>query len=247
MSLQLNNRTLREPLREITKTFAIAHHRIRATAHEGRTDILAFHGIGKTANRFGVHYLQQKLAKCGIAMTAIDFPGHGESAGCEAENSLSDRIGQGLGVAQLEQPLTLLGVSMGAFVACSIARKVAAAALVLFCPALYPGRLISEPFGTDFIQRLGRTDWYRESPILKSLQTFEGDLLIVGGKDDPITPPQSFSELYNAARHARSRQLFWLEGCDHSVHAHLKQHHNDLNYVTSKIEELVITNSTLTV
>lgn len=235
MSLQLNETDLLTERTPISQRLVLGPDEIWITRDKGPCDVLALHGTGQSANRHGVGYLRSALAASGFSMASLDFPGHGDSPGRESEDTLTDRFRQARAVTEMLRPRALLGVSMGAFVAGSIAREAGIDCLIFFCPALYPPALLTTPFGPDFRAQLRMPGWYKASPLLNEIGSFSGDLLIVAGRQDPVTPPDSVQLLHEFARNARSRHLIWLDDCDHAVHAHLRSCPTERDSVTVAI------------
>lgn len=185
-------------------------------------DLMALHGLGVTANRLSAGYLLESLSKHSIDSGSFDFPGHGDSPGESDYATLNERVCQASVMAQTLRPSALLGVSMGGFAAVRVARTIQLNTLILFCPALYPASSMDRPLDSDFVSSLGTGEWFRASPLLSDISSYAGDLLIVGGTEDNVTPPQSFQLLHDAARSARKREIVWLEGCGHAIHDHLR-------------------------
>jgi len=214
------------------------------TRHAEGVDLMALHGIGSTANRLGGQYLMDGLADLGLSSASFDFPGHGDSPGDAMTATLQDRVQQADAMAGILKPRALFGVSMGAFAALRIAAKVQPSALILFCPALYPAASMDRALDKGFVASLGQGDWFRTSPLLQDIRRFAGDLLIVGGRDDTVTPPESFQVLHDAATAARSRALIWLDGCGHAIHPHLRGRSALQATLTKRIAHLLLPQNT---
>jgi pimeloyl-ACP methyl ester carboxylesterase len=187
-----------------------------------------------------VGYLLDALGDLGFSGVSFDFSGHGESPGVETDCTLDDRLREARGVAAalgLHRPRALIGTSMGAFVALRLAADLRPEVLILFAPALYPERLREVPFGAEFRRALETPGWYRESELLDDAAAFSGALLIVGGRDDKVTPPESFTLLHAAAERARSREIIWLERTGHGVHANLRRDPPSHDHVIATIAQ----------
>lgn len=202
-------------------------------------DLMAMHGIGPTANRLGASYLLNGLAKRSISSASFDFPGHGDSPGEAERATLNERVQQARAMVERLKPTALLGVSMGGFAAVRIAAALQPKALILLCPALYPASSTGRMLDSRFVSDLGNGEWFQTSPLLSDINSFSGDLLILGGTEDRVTPPDSFQMLYDAATAARRREIVWLEGCSHAVHnylrARLKLQDSLIEWITASI------------
>lgn len=215
------------PVQEVVNDRDVMVHgeRLRLTRVAPRSgtalDILAFHGIGATAGRRGIRYLLDALAGQGLSSVGFDFSGHGDSSGDQETKTLADRLCEARAIAAVLEPgspKVLLGTSMGAYVALKLAKELRPQALILFCPALYSETLRDVPFGAGFRDRFSAPDWYGSSMVLNDVATFSGDVLIIGGREDAVTPPESLELLYRAAGKARSRRIFWVFATGHLLH-----------------------------
>jgi uncharacterized protein len=209
-------------------TFLSGEHRLAATRLHppgGRgTAIMALHGLGPTATRHGIRYVLDYLASHGHGAMCFEFSGNGDSTGLLAESSLQRRYSEALAAAShlaaYEQP-TLIGTSLGAHLAAWLVPKLRPSGLVLFCPATYPAHAADLKFDSQFV-RPGR---YADSPAYAGIREFDGNLLIVAAKNDQVVPADVIDGYFAGARNARSKEIIWLDDCDHFIHRWLP--HNE--------------------
>lgn len=179
--------------------------------------VLVLHGYGATATRHGVKYLLDPFAEHGYGSVTFEFSGNGDSTGVLAESSLSRRRDEALAAAQWLCPdvaPVVIGTSMGAHLAAWTAPRLAPRGLVLFCPAAYPDHVADLKFDGS----LPRPGNYPDSPAYAGLREFSGDLLIVGARNDQVVPAAVIDGYLASALAARSKEVIWLDDCDHFVH-----------------------------
>ena len=186
-------------------------------AGQSEPGILALHGLGPTATRHRVRYLLDALAVHGYGSMTFDFSGNGDSTGVLAQSSLRGRRAETLAAADyLSQSVApvLIGTSMGAHLAAWTVPQLGPRGLVLFCPAAYPERAADLRFDGS----LARPGNYADSPAYAGLREFDGDLLIIGARQDQVVPPAVIDGYLANACAARSTEVIWLNDCDHFVH-----------------------------
>ncbi|MBA3774509.1 MAG: alpha/beta hydrolase [Ramlibacter sp.] len=204
-----------EDFRFVADDHQLAATRLRPGA--GMVRVLTLHGLGATATRHTVRYVLDDLAAHGHGALCFEFSGNGDSTGMLEQSCLRRRCDEALAAAaQLDagrRPV-LIGTSMGAHLAASIVPALRPAGLVLFCPAAYPAHATDMPFDAH-LPRPGR---HADSPAYAGLSDFEGDLLIIGARNDSVVPGETLEGYLDNAPRARSHRLIWLEGCDHFIH-----------------------------
>ena len=209
----------------------------------GPVRVMTLHGLGATASRHTARYIIDHLAAHGQGSICFEFSGNGESTGVLEESCLKRRRNEAIeAAAQLDQGIrpVLIGTSMGAHIASWITPVLRPTGLVLFCPAAYPNSAIESPFD-DQLARPGR---YVDSPAYGGLKEFDGDLLIVGAREDQVVPPGTLEGYLESALRARRRELIWLDRCDHFIHRWLPHQGRARDEVLAAILRVVAASST---
>lgn len=190
--------------------------------------VVLLHGV--TDSRLQLVDRARFLHQAGYAVLLVDLPGHGESPG--------DRIGYGwrerhaaaaaVGYLKRSRPHTrvgVLGISLGG-AAAALAPGLNADALVL--EMVYPtfeaaitGRIrrVTGPLAPPLISAALRQVEPRIGAPPDSLRPIEAlrrldvPTFVIGGSEDPYTPPDQTRALYDAAR--GPKQLWVVEGGRH--------------------------------
>lgn len=194
---------------------------------QAASTVLTLHGLGATATRHSIRYVLDGLALHGHGSLCFEFSGNGDSSGVLNEATLAQRCTEALSAAHLlteSIPPALIGTSMGGHIAASLVPELQPRALVLFCPAAYPRSATELPFDGNFT-RPGR---YDDSPAYQGIAAFTGNLLIVAARNDQVVPAEVVEGYLDHARKARSKEIIWLEDCDHFIHRWLP-YQNNLN------------------
>ena len=183
-----------------------------------KRELLILHGAGQ-ARRAHHADLRARLAADGVASTAFDFIGHGETGGELAGSSLASRVEQAGQVAATrpDGPLALLGSSMGAYVALRLLERVDCSHLVLVVPGVYTPRAFEVPFGPAFSAVLRQPDSWRDSDAWSRLAAFRGHLLIVAAERDEVIPAEIPQRLMEAAVNAASRAVHVVPAAPHRL------------------------------
>ncbi|MER8013112.1 alpha/beta hydrolase [Streptomyces griseoluteus] len=199
--------------------FDVGDHRLAATtvraANGAAPDVVHLHGLGPTATRHAIRYLLDDLAAHGHSSVTFEFSGNGDSTGVMTEATLRRRTEESLAAAGLlgdERRPVLIGTSMGAHLAACGVPRLKPRALVLFCPAAYPADAADRAFGEGT-----RPGNHADSPAFAGLGEFDGDLLIIGAREDQVVPADTIDGYLEHATKARSRRVIWLD-CDHFIH-----------------------------
>lgn len=203
--------------------------------------LVIFHGAGNgTRDRFVP--LRQKLVEGGISSLALDFIGHGKTGGKLGSSSLSSRTQQGLFLIEQSEvlpPLRLLGSSMGAYNAIKLVEIQEVSALILFVPGVYSPESYEVPFGPNFSHIIRQERNWESTDAWRILDNFRGDLLIVAAGEDQIIPREIPERLFDAATHARSRELHWIKASPHLLVHYLNENTKEMTEVFEKARLLL--------
>jgi uncharacterized protein len=220
--------------------FDVGEHRLAATtvraADGAAPDVVHLHGLGPTATRHIIRYLLDDLAAHGHSSVTFEFSGNGDSTGVMKEATLRRRKEESLAAAGLldaERRPVIIGTSMGAHLASWNVPQVKPRALVLFCPAAYPADAADQPFGEGT-----RPGNHADSPAFAGIGEFDGDLLIIGAREDQVVPADVIDGYLEHAVKARSRRVIWLD-CDHFIHRWLPDQEAAKSEVLDAIRTIV--------
>ncbi len=221
------------------KTLRGMIHRPARGRRGGVPGAVLLHGF--TGNRMESHWMFVKcsraLARAGIASLRFDFSGSGESDGTFAEASLRSEIADALdAVAYLRRQrgiirerIALIGLSLGGFIAATIARRVRAQSLILWAaPASLeelqsyveqlarptPGRQDLVEYNAHTIS-LSFLNGAGEIDPLRQIAAFRRPTLIIHGEKDE-TVSAAHAQRYLEAAGASVKQAVVVPGADHT-------------------------------
>lgn len=169
---------------------------------------LVIHGAG-TSNRRRFERPRKRLHEEGIPTCSFDFIGHGETGGDLGSSSLKERTLQASRVISscLQEPLALIGASMGGYTAVKLTLLHEVRNLILLVPAMYTPEAYEAPFDGGFSQII-RSHWsWEKSDAWAILSEFGGNLLVVAAEHDTIIPFEVVERTFQSASRARSRKL----------------------------------------
>lgn len=182
--------------------------------------VLSLHG-GGPSHKDTTRYLAEALTRLGKTVVRFDFSGQGESTGEMSRSSLAKRIDEASAAWRFlgsRTPVTLVGTSMGGYVAASLVPETNVDTLILFCPAAYAARARNLEFGSGFTDVIRQARSFLETDIGESLTGFTGRTLFIRGTKDEVIP-EAVVELYRQALAQTNRWEEWaIEGCPHSIH-----------------------------
>jgi pimeloyl-ACP methyl ester carboxylesterase len=200
--------------------------------------VVCLHGGGPTS-RHSTEYLAKALQANGRTVIRFDFSGQGDSTGEMAKSSLKKRLLETKAVLAyfgLEDKLSVIGTSMGGYIACSLAKEVPIENLVLFGPAAYTRKAWSVEFGSGFTEIIREDNSFLDSDISDLPNHFTGNALYILGKNDEIIPKQVVKLYRRALSHCTRLEEYTIANCPHPVHRWALKHPN----VRRKIEEKVL-------
>lgn len=184
---------------------------------------LLLHG-GGTSSANGFFELRAALYKNRIETLAFDCIGHGRTGGDQIGTTLKQRVQQVQAVlaAQRVEPsaLTLVGFSMGAYVAVKAATESGVSRLCLAVPAAYARHAYETPFGPDFTQILRTPRSWSDSDAFSLTANYAGHLLVISAEQDQVIPAE-IPERYavTESRHATTTH-YVVMGSGHKLNEH---------------------------
>jgi pimeloyl-ACP methyl ester carboxylesterase len=215
--------------------FSIVHDHLKSTGDQ--QPLIMLHGAGE-ASKERFERLRFKLLEHGIGSVALDFIGHGDSAGSLAHSSLEKRTQQVMALIELlnlRPPFRFFATSMGAYNAIKLSQLLETELLILGVPGVYTPKAYSVPFGDAFSKIIREKESWRQSDAWEILEKYRGKLLIVASTSDAVIPPEIPAKLYRSASHAVEKELLWLEQCSHQLMRCLNKDEQVMEEIVSKI------------
>ena len=182
--------------------------------------IIFLHGAGPS-NKEQVKYLSDLFTLNNQNVIRFDFSGHGDSSGLLKESSLIKRQNEALGIIEHFNMdinnLTVIGTSMGGYIATSLAKVFNIKNLILFCPAAYDIKAWDVPFDERFTSILRRDLSLLKSNIKELLANFHGRSLIFLAEKDEIIQP-IIVEMYQSILNKEHNFTHTISDCPHPIH-----------------------------
>ena len=188
--------------------------------------IICLHG-GGPAGKDATAYLAAVLQQAGQSVIRFDFSGHGESTGKMTESSLAKRLLETKAVLDyfnLHDGISVIGTSMGGYIACKLIKEAGIENLILFGPAAYSTKAWDVPFGAGFTEIIREENSFLQSDILELLAHFHGKALLVTGEHDEIIPLQVTARYVQALSQCRDFERLVIPDCPHPIHRWLLKH-----------------------
>lgn len=188
---------------------------------------LILHG-GGTSTGEGFQALRSFLYDRHIESISFDFVGHGRTGGSQQGTTLLQRVEQVQRVVQAMEVdvarLSLLGFSMGAYVATLAQAALRVPRLGLAIPAAYTPAAFDVPFGPAFRQLLRQPRSWEGSDAFDRVQDFDGHLLVLSAEHDEVVPAEIPACYHARAERARSRVHHVIRGAGHRLGPHYDAH-----------------------
>lgn len=145
-------------------------------------DLLAIHG-GKS-DYTSLNPILYTLQKNGIGSLSFNLSGH-SSITEHISSSLQQNIVEAIKFSRnLDKVETIIGYSLGGYIALQVARILEIKKIVLFCPAIYADEALNITYGRLFTQRLKEPYSYFNSTLWEFLESFDGKLFLLFGELD---------------------------------------------------------------
>ena len=203
--------------------------------------VISLHG-GGPSNRHATRYLSTALQAAGKTVIRFDYSGQGDSTGQMQRSSLKKRHAETRSVLDhfgIKRNVTVIGSSMGGYVASSLVREIDVDNLILFCPAAYDRNAWEVEFGAGFTEIIRQKDSFLKSDIGELLRDFNGKaLFIIGGRDEVI--PAEVIELYTRALSNCSKlEMCTIEDCPHPIHRWILNHPEVRKEIQNRVQRFL--------
>ncbi|MBV8500209.1 MAG: alpha/beta fold hydrolase [Paucibacter sp.] len=210
---------------------------------DARASVLLLHGGGCSTSK-GLAPLREFFFEHGIASTAFDFIGHGQSEGSLIGSSLTERSAQVDAVIAARRlapsAMAVIGFSMGGHIAALAARRHGFAALGLVISAAYSAGAAALRFGPDFAATIRQPLSWRDSDAFDAVAAYEGRLQIVSAGADAVVPAEIQQRYFDAASGCASRHHEIVAGSPHHLDQHFERAPQDRTRVYDLLAGLTI-------
>ncbi len=188
--------------------------------------VLFFHGM--TSSEANYIPLAQRLAETGIIGLTINLRGHRGSEGSFSKLTIHDGMTDGIRAYDFlvqhpsvdKERVGICGASFGAGIAALVSSKRKAKSLVLRVPATYSDEMMGMTY--EKIMELEQEKFNKmthmdETPPLRSLEKFNGSLLVVTSENDTIIPPLMSQQFIDSAKVAKLKKLIEIKKATHNL------------------------------
>ncbi len=189
--------------------------------------VLFIHGWTSNQNRY--KELAERLNELGLVCLTFDMRGHGESDGDTNSQTRNDFIQDVVAaydfLADLteveKQSISVIGSSLGAYLAAILTSLRPIKAIVLRAPANYPEEGFDQAQAkySDEVEKLKWRHQIRkpeDTTSLRALHNFAGQVLVVESGNDEIIPHRTVQNYLDAVRDKQKLTHIVVEGAPHS-------------------------------
>ena len=205
----------------------------------GSIHVLILHGAGESG-RSRFNFFREHLHLNGISSCAFDLVGHGETGGNLNRSSLFERTQQACKIIdskKIQQPLKIVGASMGAYTAVKLLKYYDVSTLVLLVPAMYDSAAYTVPFDKGFTQIIRYPGSWERSDAWSLLSDYRGDIFIIAAENDEVIPAGVIDKLYASTLNAQKKKLYIAPKVSHFIFTELRSE-NPLEY--KRIMDMVV-------
>lgn len=142
---------------------------------------LAIHGGRSDLSTLDPILIQ--LRDQGICSLSFNMSGHNKTV--SIPSSIEKNIHEALAFAKNLKSLdTIIGYSLGGYIALKVAQQLDLKNIILFCPAVYSDNAIHALYGEAFKQAISAPFSYAHSSMWSYLEKFDGHLVVLYGEYD---------------------------------------------------------------
>lgn len=204
--------------------------------------VISLHGGGSSSRKY-TYYLSDVFSENGESHVRFDFSGQGNSTGEIGRSSLQKRYEEAVSVInhfRMNEPLTIIGTSMGGYIASKLVEKYQVQRLILFCPAAYTTEAWQVDFGDGFTEIIRRKDSYLKTDIGKCFEGFWGKALLFLGSEDAVIPSE-VTAMYRRFLNSNNRYKEVVIGdCQHPIHRWSESKENVRKLIKARIKEMLV-------
>ena len=179
---------------------------------------------GGTSTAQGFEELREFLHAHKLATVSFDFVGHGRTGGPQLGTTLEERVQQVIAVIKTQalqsQNLTLIGFSMGAYVAVKTVSEIGIPRLCLVIPAAYDAKSYTTPFGQEFSKIIRAPQSWAQSDAFELIGAYSGHLLVISAAKDQVVPPEIPQKYMAGAKMCASANHFFVQRAGHNLSEH---------------------------
>lgn len=206
-----------------------------------KPQLLMIHGAG-TSDKHSSDYLSEALLEMSIPSLSFDHSGHGQSTNDLKNGSLKKRVEEAQKVLDFldkEQSLSILGASMGGYVAMKLLQYIPnIQSLILFCPAMYHKDAYDVQFNHGFTDIIRQPESWKQSDILPLLEKYTGNIVVVIGENDEVIPDSVIELIDKHTPNVTSKKIIKIPNCPHKLHTYLRNNAHARATVIQFIQQL---------
>lgn len=189
--------------------------------------VFLIYGGSPGFNRDYLWLISEELAHSGIFAASFDFRGNTpKTKNRFYETGLSSRLTDAKKIIEAtrqniffsEFKTTLIGISMGGYIAIQLLNEFDISNLILVAPAAYANEASRYPFGPGFSKVIRREKSWESSDAFSNIASFEGSLMILQYEKDDIVPPQ-IPQKYFSASSTNDKILTIMNNHEHNAFA----------------------------
>lgn len=204
--------------------------------------VICLHGGGPSSKK-STEYLSPIFNSHVKSVLRFDFSGQGNSSGTLKKSSLKKRYSEAKAVLDyfnMSTQLTVVGSSMGGYIASKLVQDYAVDNLILFCPAAYSKEAWEIGFSNGFTEIIRAENSFINTDIIAILKTYTGKSLFVIGSEDEIIP-EKVTELYlTSLTNSSKLEKYVIENCPHPIHRWGQKNMEIQEKIKSKIHNFLL-------
>lgn len=152
--------------------------------------VLFLHGGGLKTTKERFKQLRIDLLNNNIHSYAFDFIGHGDNNENLYNTSLYSKVLQAKTFIDkfINVPFSIVGASMGGYIAIKLTEIYDIKSLILFVPALYTTEAYNINFGNKFSEIIRKDNSWKDSDSFNIVNKYKGKVLLISVNGDSVIP-----------------------------------------------------------